>query len=116
MIENFLSNSGYATWSQTIIVILSVLLAYITLVSNDRNINVANALSFVQKYYLESNSLALKSLSLRVNQFDRVQEAKTLIVGYDPNSDASFNILFEKARPLVRSSFGKQLTIEEQLC
>jgi hypothetical protein len=101
-LASFFSNGGYATWFQSLIVVLSVLVAVYAIKETDTNVVVSNAVGLAQKYFTEKPTLASANLRLRVSQFELVQEAKKQIDGYDPQRDAHFDRLFEVARPLVR--------------
>lgn len=97
----FFSNGGYATWFQTLVVVLSVVVAIVAIRKGDANQTTANSILLAQKYFAEKPSLASASLRLRISQYVQVQEAKKTFGTYEPKSDPNFAALFERARPLV---------------
>jgi hypothetical protein len=98
----FFSNGGYATWFQTLVVVLSVVVAIIAMRETDNNQSIANSTILAQKYFSEKPTLASASLRLRISQYVQVQEAKKTFQSYDSSHDTDFVALFERARPLVR--------------
>jgi hypothetical protein len=101
-LRTFFSNGGYATWIQSVIIIVSVLVAIYSIRETESNLSVTNSVGLAQKYFTEQPMLASANLRLRISQFGQVQEAKKTINGYDEKADAGFDRLFEAARPLVR--------------
>ena len=99
----FFSDPAWATWAQTFIVTLSVIVAILTLRDTDANSKTANSMTFVQRYYLDKPALSVSAASMRAMQYNTVQEAKKLIENYnqEANIAAGWGQLFEKARPLV---------------
>ena len=101
-IAAFLSNGGYATWFQSLIIVVSVVVAVYAVQETDSNQSKTNSVLFAQRYFTERPTLANAALRLRISQYVQVQEAKKMIDGYDDRKDADFGGLFEVARPLVR--------------
>ena len=98
----FFSNGGYATWFQTIVVVISVIVAVLAIKSSDTNQTVSNSTLLAQKYFADKPALASASLRLRISQYVQVQEAKKTFPVYEAKSDPNFGSLFERARPFVR--------------
>jgi hypothetical protein len=101
-IADFFSNGGYATWFQSLIIVVSVIVAVYAIQATDTNQSKTNSVLFAQRYFTDRPTLANATLRLRVSQYVQVQEAKKMIVGYDDRKDIGFGGLFEVARPLVR--------------
>jgi len=100
-ITDFLSNGGYATWFQSLIVVVSVVVAVYAIKESDTNVAVSNTVELAQKYFTDKPTLASASLRLRIAQYQAVQEAKKKIADYDQTADANLDRLFKAARPLV---------------
>jgi hypothetical protein len=92
-IGGFFSNAAFATWVQNVIIVISVIVAVLTLKDSDVNLRIANSTAFAQRYVLDKPSLSVYAADLRVAQFEAVQDAKRQI--------SNLNGLFEIARPLV---------------
>jgi hypothetical protein len=101
-IATFFSNGGYATWFQSLIIIVSVIVAVYAIQATDSSQSRRNSVLFAQRYFTDRPTLANAALRLRISQYLQVQEAKKRISGYDDRKDAGFGELFEVARPLVR--------------
>ena len=99
----FLSNGGYATWFQTLVVAISVLVAVVAIRESDTNQTVSNSSLLAQKYFSDKPTLASASLRLRISQYVQVQEAKKILGNYDSGKDPNFIALFQTARPLVKN-------------
>jgi len=98
----FFSNGGYATWFQSLIIVVSVIVAVYAIQATDTNQSKTNSVLFAQRYFTDRPTLANAALRLRISQYVQVQEAKKMIAGYDDRKDTGFGGLFEVARPLVR--------------
>jgi hypothetical protein len=109
----FFSNAGYATWFQSLIVILSVGVAAYAIRETSANVAISNSVTLAQKYFTDKPTLASASLRLRISQFQQVQEAKKTITNYDPQRDRNFDRLFEAARPLVRKQIVDNLSLQD---
>jgi len=101
-IADFFSNGGYATWFQSLIIVVSVVVAVYAIKATDSNQAKTNSVLFAQRYFTERPTLANATLRLRISQYVLVQEARKKIPGYDDRKDIGFGGLFEVARPLVR--------------
>jgi hypothetical protein len=112
----FFSNGGYATWFQSLIVVASVIVAVYSIKETDNGSAISTSKELALKYFTERPILANANLEMRVAQYQQVQEAKKLILGYDQTSDKNFDHLFEVARPLVEKTIreNKKLTDDYQ--
>ena len=99
----FLSNGGYATWVQTIVVVSSVVIAYWTLHDTDVIEGKQTTIELARKYYSEQPAPAMALLRLTNAQLDVVSKARASITSYDPNSDPDNENLFKVARPLLKA-------------
>jgi hypothetical protein len=102
-IGGFFSNAAFATWVQNVIIVISVIVAVLTLKDSDVNLRIANSTAFAQRYVLDKPSLSVYAADLRVAQFEAVQDAKRQISNFDQDRARAdnWNGLFEIARPLV---------------
>jgi hypothetical protein len=112
--KNFFSNSGYATWFQSVIVVLSVLVAALAISSSDRQASVSNTITITQHYFTGTPALVEQASELRREQFNAVQEAKKKIPNYSTDADSTFAELFKVARPLVNSKIKNDDHLRKQ--
>jgi hypothetical protein len=112
-LTSFFSNAGYATWVQSLIIIVSVGVAAYAIRETDTNVAISNSVALAQKYFTDKPTLASASLRLRISQFQQVQEAKKLISNYDPQTDRNYDHLFEAARPRVRKQISETASLQE---
>ncbi len=112
-LKAFFSNGGYATWVQSVIVIVSVFVAIYAIKETDTNVAVSNAVGLAQKYFTDKPTTASASLRLRIAQYEQVQVAKKQIVGYDQKKDGNLDGLFEVARPLVLKSISENSNLQD---
>lgn len=109
----FLSNGGYATWFQSLIVVVSVAVAVWAIKETDTNAAVSTSVGLAEKYFTEKPTLASASLRLRISQYQQVQEAKKTINGYDPKNDPDYTQLFKTAQPLVAAQISKNSNLQD---
>jgi hypothetical protein len=109
----FFNNASYATWAQSFIVLLSVMIAIIALRATDKGQAVQASFSFGQKFYLDNPSPSNASLLLRANQFKLVQVAKTQIPDYDEGTDLGHARLFQQVAPSLRESVLKEELLQQ---
>jgi hypothetical protein len=112
-LARFLNNASYATWVQSVVVLLSVFIAVVALQHTDANQTVQSSLSFGQRFFLDNPSPANASLTLRTNQFKLVQDAKQKLENYDPASDKGFTALFRAAAPMIKQSIGNDPKLQD---
>ena len=102
-IQLFLSNGGYATWVQTAVALLTVLVAYLALRDTDIIQGKQTTLELARKYYSADPTPALAMLRLENAQLDVVNKARASLPAYDPKADADQEILLKTARPMLKA-------------
>jgi hypothetical protein len=112
-ILRFFNNPSYATWAQSAVVLLSVLIAVLALQHTDTNQSVQASLSFGQRFFLDNPSPANASLTLRTTQFKLVQDSKQKLSNYDPSTDKGYTALFRIAYPSVRESISSDPKLQD---
>ena len=112
----FFSNAGRATWAQTLVVLVSVVVALITLHRNAEDRRVTASLEFSRRYFLDQPPLSVAAGHLRNVQYSVVQEAKTKIPKYNQTTDkaAGFTQLFAAAQPMVMEKIKSDSELAKQ--
>lgn len=105
--RSFFSNAVYATWFQSVILVVTVYMAMLTIRANHHENAVNNANQVVQRYYVGSPTLFSYTNDLSHAQYSVVQDAKAKILNYNPDHDKNLIKLFEVARPMVLKKFNE---------
>jgi hypothetical protein len=114
MMRAFFSNGGYATWFQSLVVVISVAVAAWAIRQTDINMAVSNSVGLAQRYFTERPPLASANLRLRISQYMQVQEAKkSFAPRYDPQMDQDYSRLFEVAQPLVSKEIIEKTSLQD---
>jgi hypothetical protein len=101
-VKDFLSNGGYATWFQTLIVLGTLVIAYWTLRDNDFIEGKKNTLELMRGYYAEEQAPAMALVRLENAQLDVMGAARESLHAYDSSMDADNGLLVKTARPLIK--------------
>ena len=75
----FFSNAALATWVQNVIIVISVIVAVITLKDSDVNLRIANSTAFAQRYVLDKPSLSVYAAELRQVPFPGHPEVSSAV-------------------------------------
>jgi len=111
--RKFFLDAAFATWVQNLVIIISVLVAYMTLKDSDVNLRITNSTAFAQRYVLDKPSLSVSAAELIIAQYNTVQDAKKTITGYsqDAAKASAWDKLFEVARPMVLTKISSDSTL-----
>ena len=114
--EKFFSNAGWATWSQTLVVLVGVVFALITLHRSAEDRRVTASLEFSRRYFLDQPPLSIIAGHLRNVQYSVVQDAKKKIPNYNQTTDkaAGFAQLFSAAQPMVMDKIKSDSELAKQ--
>jgi hypothetical protein len=112
----FFSNAGWATWAQTLFVLVGVVVALITLHRSVEDRRVTTSLDFSRRYFLDERPLSVIAGHLRNIQYLVVQDAKKKIVNYNQTTDkaAGFTQLFDTAQPMVMHKIKSDTELVKQ--
>jgi hypothetical protein len=112
--RSFFSNAAYATWIQSVILVITVVVALLTIRANHHENSVNNTNQVLQRYYTGSPTLFSYTNDLVSAQWSVVQNAKHKIPNYDSEQDRDFVKLFEVAHPLVLEKFEKEPILRQK--
>jgi hypothetical protein len=110
------SNAGWATWVQTLVVLIGVVIALITLHRSVEDRRVTASLEFSHRYFLGDRPLSVTAGHLRNVQYLVVQDAKRKIPNYNQTTEkaAGFTQLFATAQPMVLDKIKSDIELGKQ--
>jgi len=111
-IKEFLSNGGYATWFQTLIVLGTLVVAYLAFRDNDIIQGKQTTLELMRRYYSEEPAPAMALVRLENAQLDVMGAARQSLQAYDPSTDTDNELLVKAARPLIRERIKGDQTLQ----
>jgi hypothetical protein len=109
---DFLSNGGYATWVQTIVVLVSVGITYLALRDTDTIQEKQTTIDLARKYYSDQPPPAMALLRLTNAQLDVVAKAKASIKDYNSKADPENAKLFAVVEPMLKARLDGDATLK----